>query len=57
MFDNVSEKLDKILRKIRGTGIIDEKNIEDTVKAIRMSLLEADVSYKVVKAFISTINP
>ena len=44
------------MRKIKGTGVITEKNIEDALKEIRMALLEADVSYKVVKAFIDSVK-
>lgn len=56
MFDTVSNKLYEIIRKIKGTGVISEKNIEDALKDIRMSLLEADVNYKVVKSFIETVK-
>lgn len=56
MFDAVSNKLYEVIRKIKGTGVIDEKNIEDALKEIRMSLLEADVNYKVVKSFIETVK-
>ncbi|MFP4466610.1 MAG: signal recognition particle protein [Candidatus Goldiibacteriota bacterium] len=56
MFETVSSKLDSVFRKIKGEGIISEKNIEDAVKQIRLSLLEADVSYKVVKEFISCVK-
>ncbi len=44
------------MRKIRGTGVISEKNIDEALKEIRMSLLEADVNYKVVKSFIDTVK-
>ena len=56
MFDNISAKLYEVMRKIKGTGVITEKNIEDALKEIRMALLEADVSYKVVKAFIDSVK-
>lgn len=56
MFENVSGKLYDVMRKIRGTGVISEKNIDDALKDIRMSLLEADVSYKVVKSFIESVK-
>ncbi|MEI7639901.1 MAG: signal recognition particle protein [bacterium] len=56
MFDNISSKLYEVMRKIKGTGVITEKNIEDALKEIRMALLEADVSYKVVKAFIDSVK-
>lgn len=56
MFDNLSDKLLGSLKKIRGQGRITERNIEDTVKEIRMSLLEADVNFKVVKSFIDRVK-
>lgn len=56
MFDNLSDKLLGSLKKIRGQGRITERNIEDTVKEIRMSLLEADVNFKVVKNFIDRVK-
>ncbi len=56
MFDSLSSKLDSVIRKITGAGIINEKNIEDALKEIRMSLLEADVNYKVVKQFTGRVK-
>lgn len=56
MFDNLSDKLLGSLKKIRGQGRITERNIEDTVKEIRFSLLEADVNFKVVKSFIDRVK-
>ncbi len=56
MFDSVSSKLTGIIRKITGAGVISEKNIEDAIKDIRMSLLESDVNYKVVKNFIDDVK-
>lgn len=52
----LSDKLLGSLKKIRGQGRITERNIEDTVKEIRMSLLEADVNFKVVKSFIDRVK-
>lgn len=56
MFDSLSDKLLNSLKKIRGQGRITEANIESVVKEIRMSLLEADVNFKVVKSFIDNIK-
>jgi signal recognition particle subunit SRP54 len=56
MFDTISSKLYDVVRKINGTGVISEKNIEDALREIRMSLLEADVNYKVVKNFIESVK-
>ncbi|MCB0386023.1 MAG: signal recognition particle protein [Bdellovibrionales bacterium] len=56
MFDNLQDKLLGSLKKIRGQGRITEKNIQDTIKEIRMSLLEADVNFKVVKGFVDRVK-
>ncbi len=56
MFDQLSEKILGTLKKIRGQNRISESNIEDAVKEIRLSLLEADVNFKVVKNFIDRIK-
>jgi len=53
MFDALTKNLDGILRKLRGTGVITEDNTREAMREIRMALLEADVSYKVVKDFIN----
>lgn len=52
MFTSLSDKLQDIFDKLRGKGKLNEKNIEEALKAIKMSLLEADVNYKVVKHFM-----
>ncbi len=52
MFTSLSDKLQGIFEKLRGKGKLNEKNIQDALKAIKMSLLEADVNYKVVKDFM-----
>jgi signal recognition particle subunit SRP54 len=56
LFDTLSSKIESVIRKISGAGIINEKNIEDALREIRMSLLEADVNYKVVKQFIDSVK-
>ncbi len=56
MFDNLSERLDGVLRKLRGRGKLNEKNIKDALREVRLALLEADVNYKVVKDFIKNIE-
>ena len=56
MFDQVSQKLTSSLTRIRGGGRITEKNIEQAIKEIRLSLLEADVNFKVVKDFINEVK-
>ncbi|QTA87356.1 signal recognition particle protein [Desulfonema magnum] len=56
MFDNLSNRLDSVFKKLKGHGKLTEKNIEDGLKEVRMALLEADVHYKVVKKFIGDIK-
>src|SRR6185312_6824071 len=56
MFDNLSEKVLGSLKKIRGQNRISESNIEETLREIRLSLLEADVNFKVVKSFIDRVK-
>ena len=50
MFDNLSDKLNLVFKKVRGHGKLSEKNIQDALKEVRLALLEADVNYKVVNA-------
>jgi signal recognition particle subunit SRP54 len=56
MFAELSDKLNKTFKKLKGHGILSEKNIQDALKEVRMALLEADVNYKVVKKFIEDIQ-
>lgn len=56
MFESLSDKLSGSIKKIRGQNKITESNIEETLKEIRLSLLEADVNFKVVKSFIDRVK-
>ncbi|MGZ3770213.1 MAG: signal recognition particle protein [Bdellovibrio sp.] len=56
MFENLSDKITASLKKVRGQNKITESNIEDVIKEIRLSLLEADVNFKVVKSFIDKVK-
>ncbi|WII71139.1 signal recognition particle protein [Bdellovibrio sp. 22V] len=56
MFENLSDKIMASLKKVRGQNKITEANIEDVIKEIRLSLLEADVNFKVVKIFIDKVK-
>jgi signal recognition particle subunit SRP54 len=56
IFDSLSDKLLGSLKKLRGQSRITEENIQDVIKEIRMSLLEADVNFKVVKTFIDHVK-
>ena len=56
MFENLSDKLDSVFKKLRGHGRLSEKNIDEGLKEVRMALLEADVHYRVVKDFIAEVR-
>lgn len=56
MFENLSDKIMTSLKKVRGQHKISEANIEEVIKEIRLSLLEADVNFKVVKTFIDKVK-
>ncbi len=56
MFENLSDKLDVIFRKLKGKGRLDEENIQTALKEIRIALLEADVNFRVVRDFIDEIK-
>jgi len=56
MFDNLSDRLDSVFKKLKGHGTLTENNIEDALKQVRLALLEADVNYKVAKNVISDIK-
>ncbi len=54
MFESLTDNLNGIFKRLRGKGVISEANTRDAMREIRMALLEADVSYKVVKDFTAT---
>jgi signal recognition particle subunit SRP54 len=56
MFDNLSQKLNKTFIKLKGHGKLNESNIEDALKEVRLAMLEADTNYKVVKKLIEDIR-
>jgi signal recognition particle subunit SRP54 len=56
MFENLSDKLDSVFRKLKGHGKLSEKNIEEGLKEVRMALLEADVHYRVAKQFVADVK-
>ncbi len=56
MFDNLSDRLNSVFKKLKGQGKLSETNIEEGIKEVRMALLEADVHYKVVKALLASIR-
>lgn len=56
MFSNLADSLDKTFRNLRGVGKISEKNIADSLREVRLALLEADVELTVVKDFIASVS-
>jgi len=56
MLQELGDKLDGVLRKLKGQGKLSEKNIADSMRDIRRALLEADVNYKVAKQFIKDVE-
>lgn len=55
MFDNLSDKFQKIFKHLRGQGKLTEENIREALREVRMALLEADVHFKVAKDFVAGI--
>jgi len=56
MFENLTDRLSKTLKNISGKGRINENNIKDTLREVRMALLEADVALPVVREFIKSLR-
>ena len=56
MFDNLSSKLDKALHVLKGHGSITEVNVAETLKEVRRALLDADVNFKIAKAFTQKVK-
>ncbi len=56
MFENLGDRLQNVMSKIKGYGKITEENIGEMTREIRLALLEADVNYKVVKEFINNVK-
>ncbi len=55
-FEGLSEKLSAAFKKLRGKGTLNENDIKEAMREIRLTLLEADVSYKVVKDFVAKVS-
>lgn len=56
MFQNLSEKLDGVFKKLKGRGKLSEADIDATLREVRLALLEADVNFKVVKEFLAHVR-
>jgi signal recognition particle subunit SRP54 len=56
MFDRLSDKLEAVFKKLKGRGKLNEADVNGALREVRLALLEADVNYKVTKAFIERIK-
>ena len=56
MFENLTEKLETVLKRLRGQGVLTEDNIAEALTEVRRALLEADVNFKIVKDFIDRVR-
>ena len=56
MFDNLSDRFESVFKKLQGRGTLNEQNIQEAMREVRMALLEADVHLSVVKSFIATVS-
>ncbi len=56
MFDNLSDRLHDVFKKLRGHGTLTEENIAEAMREVRLALLEADVNYQVVKEFVARVK-
>ncbi len=56
MFESLSEKFQGIFKRLRGHGILNEENIQEALREVRMALLEADVHFRVVKDFVGAVR-
>jgi len=56
MFDSLTQKLEGLLKNLRGRGVLTERNIDEALKEVRLALLSADVHFSVVKSFIERVR-
>ena len=56
MFENLTERLESVFKKLRGQGVLNEENIQEAMRDVRTALLEADVNLGVVKDFVATVS-
>ena len=56
MFENLSDRLERSFKLLKGEGKITELNVAETLKDVRRALLDADVNYKVAKQFTDTVK-
>jgi signal recognition particle subunit SRP54 len=55
-FENLGDKLQNVFKKLRGKGKLSEKDIKEAMREVRLALLEADVNFRVVKDFVSSVT-
>ena len=55
-FESLADKLQNVFKNLRGKGRLSEADVKAALKEVKMALLEADVSFKVVKQFISSVQ-
>ena len=55
-FESLSEKLQNVFKNLRGKGRLTEADVKTALKEVKMALLEADVSFKVVKQFVKAVQ-
>ena len=55
-FENLSDRLQMAMRRVTGKGRLTEKDIDEMMREVRLSLLEADVNFKVVKSFTKEVK-
>ncbi len=55
-FEGLSDKLNNVFKKLRGKGRLSEADVKEAMREVKLALLEADVSYKVVKDFVKTVS-
>jgi signal recognition particle subunit SRP54 len=56
MFENLTDRLEDVFKKLRGHGILTEENIQEAMGEVRMALLEADVNFKVAREFVDAVT-
>ena len=56
MFENLSDRLERIYKNLKGRGILKEADIDEALREIRVALIEADVSLIVIKDFLALVR-
>src|SRR2546423_6813577 len=56
MFENLQDRLQRTFKSLRGQAVLNDENIQETLRELRLALLEADVNFKVVKHFIDQVQ-